>query len=82
MQSAGVLLYCRVWPAVSAIFFNISHKRHDFRGEVGGECVYVCVCACVCVCVDMYVYIKIKRLSETFLIRRRIQRDIVLNFFR
>jgi hypothetical protein len=50
-------------------FSTLSHKRHDFREEKGIE-------------YKMRVFIVSKFLFETFLILRRIQRDITINVHR
>ena len=54
-------------PAIP-YFSTLSHKRHDFRG--GGLIVRK-------MCFFLY-----KRLTETFLILRRIQRDAAINVYR
>ena len=45
-------------------FSTLSHKRHDFRKKLNIKCVFG---------------FSLQLLSETFLIIRRIQRDIVIN---
>jgi hypothetical protein len=50
-------------------FSTLSHKRHDFRGKkvLNIKCVF---------------WFSLQLLSETFLILRRIQRDIIINVHR
>ena len=59
--------YCDVirGPFASTIFFVMSHKRHDFRKKVIEH--------------KMCVLISLQPLSKTFLILRKIYRDIVTN---
>ena len=58
--------YCHLWPArFYNIFSTLSHTRHDIRRK--------------CLQPDMWVLILRTNLSETFLIIRRIERDIVIN---
>ena len=49
-------------------FATLSHKRHDFRKKVIEHKTYVLILSTA--------------LSETFLILRRIQRDIIINIHR
>jgi len=65
MQSAFALS-----PSVASLsvpyFSTLSHKRHDFRGKnvTNTKCVF---------------WFSLQFLSETFLILRRIHRDIIIN---
>jgi hypothetical protein len=71
MQIASVLgriILSSVAYLALPYFFTLSHKRHDFREKILNiKCVFWC---------------SLQRLSETFIILRRIQRDIIINVHR
>jgi hypothetical protein len=73
MQIASFLhsvILSPVAPLVLPYFFTLSHDRHDFGGKkklYGIKCVF---------------WFSLQLLSETFLILRRIQRDIITNVHR
>ena len=58
--------YCYLWPAsFYSVFSTLSHKRHDFRKKKylqNTKCVF---------------WVPLQLLSETFLILRTIQRDMI-----
>jgi hypothetical protein len=69
MQSACAVLYCHLWPVwLYHIFSTLSHKRHDFREKVIEH--------------KMCVLISLQLSPETFVILRRIWRDIIINVHR
>ena len=60
--------YCHLWPAsLYNIFPTLSHKRHDFRKQVTEH--------------KMCVLIFSANLSQTFLILRRNERDMIKNLY-
>jgi hypothetical protein len=65
MQCAGAGLYCHLWPLRPCCIFPTSYKRPGFRKTVI-ECK---------LCVLSFS----TTLSETFLILRRIERDMIKN---
>jgi len=55
--------YFRLWTVrLYSIFFTLSYKRHDFRNKIETKCVF---------------WFSLQRLSETFLILGRTERDMI-----